>query len=101
MAAIDGILKSSKAAGAHAIDAMKGAAVAGKDLAVSANSRLAGNIAEKGVWGTMKHGARQYPLVVGAAAITGAYVVGTKVMGPRESDIRMKRAAAQEQGMSR
>lgn len=100
MAAVDSILKSTRAAGTHAFDAAKGVAVAGKDMAVGANSRLAGHIADKGVWGTMKHGAAKYPLVTGAAAITGAYVVGTKVMGPREQHVREQRMT-QEQGLQR
>lgn len=100
MSAASTILSSTKQAGTHALDAVKGVAVAGKDMAVNANSRLAGHIADKGVWGTMKHGAAKYPLVTGAAAVTGAYVVGTKVMGPREQHVREQRAA-QEQGLQR
>ena len=101
MAIATGILNSTKQAGTHALDAVKGVAVAGKDMAVGANGRLAGHLADKGVWGTIKHGAGKYPLVAGAAVVTGAYVAATKVMGPRESDIRMQRAAAQAQGVQR
>lgn len=96
-----GFVASSKQALGHAADAGKSAVGAGKDIAVSANSRLAGHLSDKGVWGTMKHGAGKYPLVVGAAGVTAATVAAYKVMGPRENDIRMQRAASQEQGMQR
>lgn len=96
-----GILNSVKAAGGHSVDAVKGVAVAGKDMAVNANSRLAGHISEKGVWGTTKHIAARQPLLVGAAAVTGAYVVGTKVLGRNEQRVLEARAAAEQQVLQR
>ncbi len=95
-----GILNSTKQAGSHAYDAAKAVAVAGKDAVVNTNSRLAGHIADKGVWGTMKHVAGTKPLLVGAAGVTAAYVVGTKVMGRNEQRVREARMG-QEQGQQR
>lgn len=100
MSVASGIAGSVKQAGSHAGEAIKATAVAGKDMAVSANSRLAGHLGDKGVWGTIKHGAAKYPLVAGAAAVTGTYLVATKVMGPNERQARESRMG-QEQGLQR
>lgn len=95
-----GFVASSKQAIGHAADASKVALGAGKDMAVNANSRLAGHLADKGAWGTLKHGVTKYPLVAGAAAVGATYVAGTAIMGRNQQRV-LEARAAQEQGLQR
>ncbi len=96
-AAATGFVASSKQALGHAADAGKSAFGAGKDIAANANRTVADTIKrEKGVWGAVKYGAREYPLVAGAAAVGTAYVAGTAIMGSNRQRVLEARGAQQE-----